>query len=93
MKWFLSVNVQDLPFTPTPGKRLTHRSLTMDGSEVEFSEGFGDLHTKVYQETIAGRGWGIEDARASIELVHRLRTQPLALRIDDPHPLVQKLRA
>ncbi len=73
VKWFLSVEASDLPFTPEAGKRLTHRTMTVDGEEVEFSEGFTDLHTRVYEETLAGRGWGIADARPSIELVQRLR--------------------
>ena len=54
-------------------RRLQGGQLTIGGEEVEFSDGFTDLHTRVYQETLAGRGFGIEDARPSIELVHRLR--------------------
>jgi len=71
--WFLSIDRKDLPFDPIPGKNTTHRSITVDGQEIEFSGGFTDLHTRVYEETLAGRGFGIEDARPSIELVHRLR--------------------
>jgi hypothetical protein len=48
--------------------RTTHRSITVDGQEVEFSEGFTDLHTRVYEEMLAGRGFGIADARPSITL-------------------------
>jgi UDP-N-acetyl-2-amino-2-deoxyglucuronate dehydrogenase len=72
--WFLSVDAADLPFAAEPGKRTSFRSLTIDGDEVEFTEGFGDLHTRVYQEALAGRGDGIEQARPSIELVHAIRT-------------------
>jgi len=72
--WSLSIDKNDLPFQPEPGKNTTFRSITVDGEEIEFSGGFTDLHTRVYEETISGRGFGLEDARLSIELVHRLRT-------------------
>jgi UDP-N-acetyl-2-amino-2-deoxyglucuronate dehydrogenase len=74
VRWFLSVSPEDLPFRAVPGGRTTHRSITIDSEEVEFSEGFGDLHTMVYQEILEGRGFGVEDARPSIELVHAIRT-------------------
>ena len=73
VKWLLSAESADLPFVPEPGVKTTFRSITVDGQEVEFSEGFGDLHTRVYQEVLAGRGFGIEDSRPSIELTHRIR--------------------
>jgi UDP-N-acetyl-2-amino-2-deoxyglucuronate dehydrogenase len=53
--------------------RTTFRSITVDGEEIEFTEGFTDLHTRVYEQTLAGHGHGISDARPSIELVHRIR--------------------
>ena len=56
MRWFLSTDPADLPFTPEPGVKTTFRSITVDGDEVEFSEGFADLHTRVYEEMLAGRG-------------------------------------
>jgi len=86
VKWFLSVDTADLPFQPEPGKRLTHRSLTVDDAEVEFSEGFADLHTRVYEETIAGRGFGIDAARPSVELAYRIRTAPVHPAPPDAHP-------
>ena len=70
-RWFLSAEPSDLPFAPEPGVRTTFRSITVDGEEVEFSDGFTDLHTRVYEEMLAGRGFGIDDARPSIELSHR----------------------
>ena len=75
--WFLSAEASDLPFTPEPGAKTTFRSITVDGKEVEFSEGFADLHTRVYEEVLAGRGFGIADSRPSIELTHRIRQTPL----------------
>lgn len=74
VRWFLSVDPADLPFGAEPGKRTTFRSIVIDGEEVEFTDGFGDLHTRIYEEVLGGRGFGIDDARPSIELVHRIRT-------------------
>jgi UDP-N-acetyl-2-amino-2-deoxyglucuronate dehydrogenase len=78
VRWFLSTDWTDLPFKPEPGKGTTHRSISIDGSEVEFSEGFTNLHTRVYEEAIAGRGFGIADARASIDLSYKIRTADVA---------------
>jgi len=87
VRWFLSIDRDDLP----AGVKGTHRSMTVDGREIEFTEGFADLHSRVYAETIAGRGFGIADARPSIELVHRIRTEALVAPDDDAHPRVRQL--
>lgn len=87
VQWFLSIEARDLPLEGRDSQS-TYRSITVDGEEVEFSGGFRDLHTRVYEETLAGRGFGIEDARASIELVHQIRTTPPAPPRCEPHPLV-----
>jgi UDP-N-acetyl-2-amino-2-deoxyglucuronate dehydrogenase len=76
VRWFLSTDAADLPFTAEPGGKTTHRSIVVDGREVEFSDGFGDLHTRVYEEVLAARGFGIEDSRPSIELSYRIRQAP-----------------
>ena len=90
VKWFLSTDYHDLPFPVEPGKRSVFRTITIDGAELEFSEGFTDLHTRVYEETLAGRGFGVEDSRPSIALVHQIRNAPL-LRIDDcAHPFLRR---
>ncbi len=74
VEWFLSLDAKDLPTEQYhKNGRATFRSIAVDGEELEFSEGFTDLHTRVYEEVIAGRGFGIEDARPSIELVHSIR--------------------
>lgn len=73
VRWFLSTDPADLPFPVQPGVRSTYRSITVDGEEIEFTGGFADLHTRVYEETLAGRGFGLQQARPSIALVHRLR--------------------
>lgn len=77
VQWYLSAEASDLPFTPVPGSKTTFRSITVDGEQLEFSEGFTDLHTRVYEEVLAGRGFGIDEARSSIELSHRIRHAPL----------------
>jgi len=71
--WFLSINEDHLPeVVKSKGKR-TFRSLQMNGGEIEFSEGFTDLHTTSYQEILKGKGFGLEEARPSIELAHQIR--------------------
>ena len=86
VRWFLSVDERDLPFAAEPGKRTVWRSMTVDGQEIDFSEGFADLHTQVYKDILAGRGHGIGVARPSIELAHTLRTSPLFPLDDTAHP-------
>jgi UDP-N-acetyl-2-amino-2-deoxyglucuronate dehydrogenase len=85
VRWSLSTDIRDLPFAPQVGGKTTYRSIQVDGSEVEFSEGFVDLHTKVYADVLGGGGFGIDDARPAIELAYQIRTgqvqpaaQPLA---------------
>lgn len=88
VKWFLSADVTDLPFAAQPGGRTTHRSITIDGDEVDFTEGFTDLHTAAYREVLAGRGFGIEDARPSIALARDIRDARVVPALDLVHPLV-----
>ena len=73
VRWFLSVSKDDLPEVARNSGKATFRSITVDGEEFEFSEGFTDLHTIVYREILAGRGFGLDDARPSINLVYELR--------------------
>lgn len=84
VRWFLSVDNSDVPDSARAAGKSTFRSITVDGEEFEFSEGFTDLHTEVYREIIAGRGFGMEDARASINLVYELRNS-LAVPVSGPH--------
>ena len=90
VKWYLSTNYSDLPFPVEPGKLSTYRSITVDGEEIEFSGGFTDLHTRVYEETLAGRGFGIDDARPSIELVSNIRNAPIKPIDDCAHPILRE---
>ena len=91
VRWFLSVDSDDLP-DDVKGKQTTYRSITVDGEEVEFSGGFTDLHTLSYQEILAGRGYGLEDVRPSIEVVSAFRTAPL-VPSGERHPFVARLAA
>lgn len=88
VQWYLSTNSADLPFAPQPGTKTTFRSITVDGEEVEFSEGFTDLHTRVYEETLAGRGFGIAEARPSVELTSQIRQAEVQRPSADAHPKV-----
>jgi UDP-N-acetyl-2-amino-2-deoxyglucuronate dehydrogenase len=86
VRWMLSVDGNDLALAGRSGG--THRALTIDGDEFEFSEGFTDLHTAVYRETLAGRGFGIDDCKPSIELVHGLDNIAVEVGGAEAHPLV-----
>jgi UDP-N-acetyl-2-amino-2-deoxyglucuronate dehydrogenase len=88
VRWFLSVDANDLP-DAVKGKKTTYRSITLDGEEVEFSEGFTDLHTRSYEEILAGRGYGLEDVRFCVEVVSQFRTLPVAAN-GERHPFVDK---
>ena len=88
VSWFLSIDAADLPRPPAPGEPATHRSVTVDGEEIGFSGGFTDLHTLIYRETVAGRGFGIEDARPAIELAHAIRHAPPVRPSGPYHPMV-----
>lgn len=71
--WMLSINENDLPAEAKSKGKRTFRSLKMNGNEIEFSDGFTELHTKSYSEILAGRGFGLTDARPSIELAYEIR--------------------
>jgi UDP-N-acetyl-2-amino-2-deoxyglucuronate dehydrogenase len=86
VRWLLSTDIADLPAAQAPSAKTTFRSITVDGREVEFSDGFTDLHTRVYEEALAGRGFGIEDSRPSIELSYRIRQAPANPIASRAHP-------
>lgn len=75
VNWFLSINPDYLPEQAIKSGKRTFRSITVDGAEVEFSEGFTDLHTRSYEHIISGAGFGLSDARRSIEIVQSIREQ------------------
>jgi len=77
VRWSLSIDINDVPATLRAKGQRTYRSITMDGQEIEFSEGFTDLHNAVYQRTLAGQGFSLDDTAQAIETVTRIRTLPL----------------
>jgi UDP-N-acetyl-2-amino-2-deoxyglucuronate dehydrogenase len=91
VRWYLSVDPNDLPFALEPGRKTTFRSITVDGKEIEFSDGFTDLHTEVYRQILAGNGPGIDVARPSIQLTHQIRTSEITAPGDLAHPFLEKL--
>lgn len=74
VRWFLSINYDHIPADVKAKGKRTFRTLTMGGEEIEFSEGFTELHIKSYQEILNGNGFGLGDARPSIDLVHKIRS-------------------
>ncbi|MGY6521263.1 MAG: Gfo/Idh/MocA family protein [Mongoliitalea sp.] len=87
VRWFLSINADTLPdYVKAKGGR-TYRSLTMEGQEIEFSDGFTELHTHSYQHILDGHGFGLDEARNSIEIVHDIRHMETVGLKGDFHPL------
>jgi UDP-N-acetyl-2-amino-2-deoxyglucuronate dehydrogenase len=91
VRWFLSIDHDDLPAAEKEKGKRTFRSITVDGEEVEFSEGFTDLHTITYREILKGNGYGLSDARQSIETVYQIRNAVLSPLKEDYHPLINKI--
>jgi len=93
VRWFLSVDVNDLPGAVAVTGQRTYRSITVNGEEIEFSGGFTDLHTRSFEEILAGRGFGLEDNRVAIEIVSEIRNAtPLGV-VGNFHPFLKKIVA
>jgi UDP-N-acetyl-2-amino-2-deoxyglucuronate dehydrogenase len=89
IRWFLSLDYNDIPGSAKLAGKRTYRSITIDGEEIEFSEGFTDLHTLTYSEILAGKGYGLKDARQSVETVYTIRnSKPVGLK-GDYHPMIK----
>jgi UDP-N-acetyl-2-amino-2-deoxyglucuronate dehydrogenase len=91
VRWFLSVNYDYIPEDVKASGQRTYRSITVDGKEIEFSDGFTDLHTASYQHILDGRGFGLEEARNSIQIVSEIRNQDVVINKSDVHPFVSKV--
>ena len=86
VRWFLSIDEKTLPATIREKGQRTYRSITVEKNEIEFSEGFTDLHTKSYQAILSGNGFELTEALPSIEVAHNIRSQiPIGLK-GDYHP-------
>lgn len=86
VRWFLSVNYDLIPEHIKASGQRTFRSITVDGDELEFSGGFTDLHTTSYQKILEGNGFGLLEAKPSIDIVHNLRNAKVEALKDDYHP-------
>ena len=75
VKWYLSINAENLPQKAKENGLPTFRTLSIEGEEIEFSKGFTDLHTVSYQKILNGAGYGLSDAKSSIEIVTKIRNQ------------------
>lgn len=91
VRWFLSVNYDYIPEDVKASGQRTYRSITVDGKEIEFSGGFTDLHTASYQHILEGKGFRLEEARNSIEIVSEIRNQDIVINKSDVHPFVSKV--
>lgn len=91
VKWFLSIDANNLPENAIQGEKKTYRSVLIGNEELEFSGGFTDLHTQSYENIITGNGYGLEDNRSAIETVEKIREQEVVLNKEHYHPLMSKL--
>lgn len=91
VRWFLSVNYDYIPEEVKRSGQRTYRSITVDGEEIEFSGGFTDLHTLSYQHILTGQGFGLNEARKSIEIVSQIRSLGLTKSSSTVHPFVEKV--
>jgi len=90
VRWFLSVDYNDLPQEIKEQGQRTFRSIKVEGEELEFSGGFTDLHTQTYQGILNGKGFGLDDALNSIETAHEIRNAEIKGKVGDYHPLLKR---
>ncbi len=90
VRWFLSVNFEDLPDHIKAKGQRTFRSIEIENQELEFSEGFTDLHTLTYQGILNGQGFGLDDAATSIKIAHEIRNTQVKGLIGEYHPMLKK---
>jgi len=89
VKWFLSIDYQYIPKEIKEKGQRTYRSITVEGNELEFSEGFADLHTQTYKQILTGKGFGLEETLQAINIVHDIRhNKPVGL-IGEYHPMIK----
>ena len=88
VRWYLSIDERSLPKEIQAKGQRTYRSITVNDQEIEFSGGFTELHTRSYEEILKGKGFGLSDAKQSIEIVHDIRNNAL-LSIGEKHPFLK----
>lgn len=91
VRWFLSINYDHIPGDVKAKGKRTYRSLTMEGTEIEFSDGFTELHTHSYRHILDGHGFGLEQARPSIQTVYEIRNAPKTPLQADYHPMAAQV--
>jgi UDP-N-acetyl-2-amino-2-deoxyglucuronate dehydrogenase len=90
VRWFLSIDVNTIPQELRAQGKRTYRSMNVDGEEIEFSDGFTDLHTRSYEEVMNANGFGLAEAYPSINIVHDIRhATPIGL-TGDYHPFAKQ---
>ena len=87
VRWFLSIDDHDLPEHISQKGQRTFRSISINGEDLEFSSGFTELHTESYKQILEGKGFGIQDARTSIDIVHNIRNSKIGTKFEK-HPLI-----
>lgn len=90
VRWFLSLDVNDVPASERVKGKRTYRAVVADGEDIEFSDGFTELHTRIYEEILAGRGFGVEENRVAIETVAHIRNAALSPASELMHPFVER---
>lgn len=90
VRWFLAIDVNYVPEHLFKSGQRTYRSITLDGQEIEFSEGFSDLHTEVYKRTLMGQGFGLDDTAEAIRTVAQIRTLPVIYNAEMAHPFLKE---
>jgi UDP-N-acetyl-2-amino-2-deoxyglucuronate dehydrogenase len=92
VRWFLSLDYRDNPSAVKEKEMRTFRSLKVENEEIEFSDGFTDLHTESYRQLLAGNGFGIKEVYSSVEIAHEIRNStPVGIK-GDYHPLLMTIR-
>ena len=91
VRWFLSINSKFLPNNLSDKNQRTFRSIKIGEEELEFSYGFTDLHKLIYEDILNGNGFGIEDSRRAIEIVHEIRTKKLEINKGEKHLFFKKI--
>lgn len=91
VRWFLSIDANDVPAGELANGKRTFRAITANGENVEFSDGFTDLHTRSYEEIMAGRGFGLEENRIAIETVAHIRRSSV-VSTGEIHPFVARMQ-
>lgn len=89
VRWFLSVDYKKIPDNIKNKGQRTYRSITIDGEELEFSDGFTELHKRSYEEILLGRGFGLKENYASVETVSKIRNASVSGAVGNYHPFLK----